>query len=523
MLAAVPSAASAAARYASPTGSGDCSSEAHACDLRTAVSNASTGDNVYVRGDQGEYDLGAFALSPGEPGVHVHGTHVGTHGRPQLIFSGPYGLTTGGGTADQLYIEVDGAASNAFALTVNAGSADAVIAKAAAGGSACFIHGGTLTNSVCWLTGSGGPAALGSRGTNVLRGVTAYATGSGVQDGVHVEGDSGEPGHDLLVNVIAHGSAIGYDLSGQTNGTGSAVIETSHTNYSSTSFFGAGASAMDDDPHQTLLPKLVDPGIGDFHQQATSPTIDHGVNSLGNGPTDWEGDLRTFNSVPDIGADERVGPPTATTGGATGVTASKVTLHGTVNPNGGFTTYFFDYGKTLAYGQYKMQTLTAGMTARQVLAALVGLSPRTKYFFRLVAVNSVGTATGTAGSFTTAAAFGVAIVSKQATVKKGKVGIALRCPVQASGSCKGTLSLKTAKKVKLGPAKKGFLALGNATFSIPAGLTVKVPVKISQAGLKRLKKRKSLAASATVAAHDGPGQLKTTSGKLKLKRAKKKH
>ena len=115
--------------------------------------------------------------------------------------------------------------------------------------------------------------------------MTAYATGSGVQDGVHVEGDSGEPGHDLLVNVIAHGSAIGYDLSGQTNGTGSAVIETSHTNYSSTSFFGAGASAMDDDPHQTLLPKLVDPGIGDFRQQSTSPTIDHGVNSLGNGPT----------------------------------------------------------------------------------------------------------------------------------------------------------------------------------------------------------------------------------------------
>ena len=99
----------------------------------------------------------------------------------------------------------------------------------------------------------------------------------------------------------------------------------------------------------------------------------------------------------------------------------------------------------------------------------------------------------------------------------------LRCPVQASGSCKGTLSLKTAKKVKLGPAKKGFLALGNATFSIPAGLTVKVPVKISQAGLKRLKKRKSLAASATVVAHDGLGQLKTTSGKLQLKRAKKKH
>ena len=39
--------------------------------------------------------------------------------------------------------------------------------------------------------------------------------------------------------------------------------------------------------------------------EATSPTIDHGVNSLGNGPTDFQGDLRTFNSVPDIGADER--------------------------------------------------------------------------------------------------------------------------------------------------------------------------------------------------------------------------
>src|SRR5205814_5726656 len=42
--------------------------------------------------------------------------------------------------------------------------------------------------------------------------------------------------------------------------------------------------------------------------------------------------------------------PTVTSGNATSVTASNATITGTVNPNGLATSYYFQWGTTLAYG-----------------------------------------------------------------------------------------------------------------------------------------------------------------------------
>ena len=42
--------------------------------------------------------------------------------------------------------------------------------------------------------------------------------------------------------------------------------------------------------------------------------------------------------------------PTASTGGATGVTASSAKVHASVNPKGEATTYYFEYGTTRRYG-----------------------------------------------------------------------------------------------------------------------------------------------------------------------------
>src|SRR5581483_4062252 len=43
-------------------------------------------------------------------------------------------------------------------------------------------------------------------------------------------------------------------------------------------------------------------------------------------------------------------PPGVVTGAASGVTPSAATLHGSVDPNGRATTYFFEYGTSTGYG-----------------------------------------------------------------------------------------------------------------------------------------------------------------------------
>src|SRR4051812_50161744 len=61
-------------------------------------------------------------------------------------------------------------------------------------------------------------------------------------------------------------------------------------------------------------------------------------------------------AVATIGAALAIAPaswaalPSATTGGTTKVTADAAQLHGTVNPNGAATTYYFEYGLTRRYG-----------------------------------------------------------------------------------------------------------------------------------------------------------------------------
>src|SRR5438067_13732631 len=80
--------------------------------------------------------------------------------------------------------------------------------------------------------------------------------------------------------------------------------------------------------------------------------------------------------------------PTATTGGATGITATSATLHGTVNPNHNATTYHFEYGKNAQYGS---STPSAGADASKgsqgVSQTVTGLAPTTTYHYRMLAAS----------------------------------------------------------------------------------------------------------------------------------------
>jgi Ca2+-binding RTX toxin-like protein len=94
--------------------------------------------------------------------------------------------------------------------------------------------------------------------------------------------------------------------------------------------------------------------------------------------------------------------PSAITGPVSAVGAVDATLNGTVNPGGQATTWWFEYGKTTAYGS-KTETRSAGNGSANVdvSAVVAGLTGGTTYHYRLVASNSAGTVRGADGLFTT--------------------------------------------------------------------------------------------------------------------------
>jgi hypothetical protein len=94
--------------------------------------------------------------------------------------------------------------------------------------------------------------------------------------------------------------------------------------------------------------------------------------------------------------------PAVATEAASGVTGTKATPAGSVNPKGSATTYSFEYGTTTAYGSTTAGTSAgSGTSAVPVSTAIAGLLSETTYHYRLVATNSQGSARGGDLTFTT--------------------------------------------------------------------------------------------------------------------------
>ncbi|HEY5045203.1 MAG TPA: hypothetical protein VII53_05045 [Solirubrobacteraceae bacterium] len=109
-----------------------------------------------------------------------------------------------------------------------------------------------------------------------------------------------------------------------------------------------------------------------------------------NGTGEREGAIEQFETLPP--------PPSATTGGVSGVTRTGATLVGTVNPEGSGpsseTTWCFQYGTDTTYASGiagAPGNAGQGTSPVDVTAALNGLAPHTTYHYRLVAVNNVNT------------------------------------------------------------------------------------------------------------------------------------
>jgi hypothetical protein len=95
-------------------------------------------------------------------------------------------------------------------------------------------------------------------------------------------------------------------------------------------------------------------------------------------------------------------PPLPSTRSASNVSYSSAVLSGVVDPRGTETSYYFQYGPTIAYGA---QTATVGVgsgtTGVKVSQPISGLQLGTVYHYHLVAVSSAGPIDGQDRTFTT--------------------------------------------------------------------------------------------------------------------------
>src|SRR5208337_2055469 len=135
--------------------------------------------------------------------------------------------------------------------------------------------------------------------------------------------------------------------------------------------------------------------------------------------------------------------PAATTRSVTAITntGTGATLNGSVNPEGSATSVTFVYGTnsslTTGTTTTTSQAIGSGTTTVWVNAPLTGLTPKTSYFFEVVATNAVSTTDGAILSFTTAAVAPTA--TTQAASAISSTGATLSGSINPNGSSTDTL------------------------------------------------------------------------------------
>jgi hypothetical protein len=160
--------------------------------------------------------------------------------------------------------------------------------------------------------------------------------------------------------------------------------------------------------------------------------------------------------------------------------AEGFTLHGSVNPNGGETTYFFEFGITEAYGQSfpgAAVSVGSGIAAVSVSQPVKGLPPGVPYHYRLVAHNAGGTSVGGDEFFMTPEAPAAppvgtktsttmpappalippsnAVSARVGSAKSGKAALGVQVPGAGSVAVSG----KLIKAVRANPARAGTVSL----------------------------------------------------------------
>ena len=146
----------------------------------------------------------------------------------------------------------------------------------------------------------------------------------------------------------------------------------------------------------------------------------------------------------------------------------------TVSPNGADTTYYFQFGTTSGYGQTTPPLTVAGSGSHKVFADLAGLTPATKYHYRILASNSAGASTGADRTFTTRRQpLGIDFGALPNPVRFGG-GTTLLGQVTGTGSAGANVTIQARSfpyTEPFRPAGNTLVADGQGRFSLPV-LTV---------------------------------------------------
>lgn len=263
---------------------------------------------------RGTYNLGETHILV-DKGITVRGSSIDP--RPKIVSSDYTSFWVFHHDAVVRDLEFSNTVRSA-AVTLSDGILDRVFAHSGGTGCALFpdVAGQMplLRNSFCWgrsaAAGYGIQWGIGAgtelSWTSRVRNVTAI----GGLTGLRMDAGSG-PVHLKLdaVNVIVRGGTD-EDIVALANPGGNSIRAIfRHSNYATrATFAGTGSTAAVTAPgagaNQIAAPVFRNPATGDFHQRRTSPTVNHGVDTVLNGPRDIDLQSRSIGPAPDIGGDE---------------------------------------------------------------------------------------------------------------------------------------------------------------------------------------------------------------------------
>jgi hypothetical protein len=335
----LPAAADATTRYAAPGGTANdtvcVTPDAPKCSIGAAAGGPdvlAADEAVILPGNYSD-TAGDLDGDTGNPTDHVvQPTAASVHGaaggpRPVITLDTNtfYGAFLLGGPVTLSDVEIVTSVS-ASDLTTFGGTSSSVVDRVIARSSkdnaiACNMAGGTIRNSACLSSGSGGTALgastfIGGTFTTNVRNVTAISTGTGSYGAFYFYATASPPtGPTITISaksLIAQGTSQDIRVRGQATGT-SVTMTLDHSDYDTAIDEDvSGGSASVTAPgtgtgNITATPMLAADG---YHQISGSPTINAGATDGSSGSTDIDGQQRAIGTV-DIGADE-VGSPTIT-------------------------------------------------------------------------------------------------------------------------------------------------------------------------------------------------------------------
>jgi hypothetical protein len=205
-------------------------------------------------------------------------------------------------------------------LAVVGGTVERAFVESKNAGAACVLFNAVLIDTVCLGRKADGVLMGGSTATYhaYLHNVDAIGSVDGIQ--IFTPLEAGKENRLEATNTIAIGGPTFDDVS-VSGSTGGAQAIFSNSDYASTDITGASKNltitAAGTNGNIIAPPQFVAASSGDFHQLATSPTVDAGLAAATNGELDLDRNPRALSAHPtcdsvagptDIGAYELVAP-----------------------------------------------------------------------------------------------------------------------------------------------------------------------------------------------------------------------